>query len=221
MTLKNITDNMMQRLLNTPLLRQLSAEEEAEIATKRMSATAKIRAATAKHLAAQPGREAAIAKASLRRSTLERELRDANSALALLIREDCCASVDLGQEILRNEKILRDSAPAEIDIFIAAMDALWEKTRREIYTREASRESSFGWIKLFESNAEVINRKIAAIRQARIAAEALKLDAEVDVASALEKLRAAIPDESTTPERIVYPIPPVTTLKPANFRISQ
>ena len=172
--------NLLERLERSEIGQKLQNDFQNETLAKRKAAVGEIKQITAKEIKVLPGLLEAREKAQAGVKAAQQALQKAKEAYDRAFSEKHTARIQADMRRTQQEKILRDSAPAEIDAFKAEMNKLLDLTRSK-----GSEVSDHGhrsiiddkWKRKVYSNSKAVNDRLAYLLSAVRETEEFKLQA--------------------------------------------
>ena len=194
----NLTDKeLLDYLRAGPMSKKLMRERQERSLAERKDWAGEIEVLTAAHLKALSGLNAAVDVGAAGMEKAREALKEAEEAYRVVYFARSNATLRFDTQRFRLEARLRESAPAEIDAFLADLSSESDRVRK--YGRNVSpprRNPLTGEMEGGSSNLlESVTARLKGIDEARVEAEGLKLRAldREKVAAELDRIQDGIP----------------------------
>ena len=190
--------DLLERLMDSPIGRQLTAAEQKRTQGERQVLVKKLADVTRREEKALPPLAKQREAAMRAHSAATKALKEAETEINRAVTADRQARRQFDRERDDHQAALRKTADPAIDEFIAEHRAVLDKERRDWLWLRHIEEKRDGYgaggpTYAIWTNEQAMKERHESIRAAIESAEALKLEAVVDVADQLDKLRATIP----------------------------
>jgi hypothetical protein len=206
-------DELMGLLKDSPTLETLKSEKQAKINADRRAALNRIAAAERELCETLPALQQSKNAAKQHIEQVEANFKEQLSAawrdFGKKDYEHNCAKFRIENRIDKDRRILRDTAPPELDELWRWLLAEDDKARNACDVKLGIKRNPFaGASRLVNSNARAIAQRRACIAALMDRIEEMRFEVVEDVAAEIAKLKASIPPDAYPAEEIEEVLPP-------------